>query len=76
MREPVKELVRKRVKEAVENGNGWDVQPDWYVPKRYARLTVRASRPSSGQGESRTHDTRIFSPLLYCLSYLSLSIPL
>ena len=25
----------------------------------------------SGQGESRTHDTRIFSPLLYYLSYLS-----
>ena len=25
----------------------------------------------SGQGGSRTHDTRIFSPLLYCLSYLS-----
>jgi hypothetical protein len=27
----------------------------------------------SGQGESRTHDTRIFSPLLYCLSYLSVA---
>jgi hypothetical protein len=26
---------------------------------------------TSGQGESRTHDTRIFSPLLYYLSYLS-----
>ena len=27
--------------------------------------------PTSGQGQNRTADTRIFSPLLYQLSYLA-----
>ena len=35
------------------------------------RKSLHDKRFLSGQGESRTHDTRIFSPLLYCLSYLS-----
>ena len=35
-------------------------------------VSVWKSIPS-GQGESRTHDTRIFSPLLYYLSYLSVN---
>ena len=34
--------------------------------------TLRGSH-ASGQGGRRTHDTRIFSPLLYYLSYLSLT---
>jgi hypothetical protein len=38
--------------------------------KNHYRLFALAG---SGQGESRTHDTRIFSPLLYCLSYLSVA---
>ena len=31
-------------------------------------------RPLSGQGRNRTADTRIFSPLLYQLSYLAASL--
>ena len=30
--------------------------------------------PKSGQGRDRTGDTRIFSPLLYLLSYLTLVV--
>ena len=33
------------------------------------------SMPCSGQGQNRTADTRIFSPLLYQLSYLALPTP-
>ncbi len=53
-----------------------------FTTQRPARLDYRGlegstheeSRPSaSGQGRNRTADTRIFSPLLYQLSYLALS---
>ena len=33
--------------------------------------TLIAGKPLSGQGQNRTADTRIFSPLLYQLSYLA-----
>ena len=33
--------------------------------------TIKVVTLSSGQGRNRTADTRIFSPLLYQLSYLS-----
>ncbi len=35
------------------------------------RLGNRRGRVVSGQGQNRTADTRIFSPLLYQLSYLA-----
>jgi hypothetical protein len=34
-------------------------------------LAVASTLPYSGQGGNRTPDTRIFSPLLYQLSYLA-----
>ena len=34
-------------------------------------LTLRAGEIDGGQGRNRTTDTRIFSPLLYRLSYLA-----
>ena len=38
-------------------------------------INVALSRcDESGQGRNRTGDTRIFSPLLYQLSYLALQI--
>ena len=37
----------------------------------YPRLGNRRGRVVSGQGQNRTADTRIFSPLLYQLSYLA-----
>ena len=40
-------------------------------PQLTLRLAVRYQWTPSGQGRDRTADTRIFSPLLYQLSYLS-----
>jgi hypothetical protein len=36
-----------------------------------ARLQVEIKGKNGGQGRNRTTDTRIFSPLLYQLSYLA-----
>jgi hypothetical protein len=42
------------------------------VWKRKKLRTLRSSvNPGSGQGRDRTGDTRIFSPVLYQLSYLA-----
>jgi hypothetical protein len=41
------------------------------VGKGNKKRSVLADHSLSGQGENRTPDTRIFSPVLYQLSYLS-----
>ncbi len=38
-------------------------------------VAIRIIAPSDGQGRNRTGDTRIFSPLLYQLSYLASYYP-
>ena len=44
----------------------------WGTPtKKRRRWTPLSLYESSGQGQNRTADTRIFSPLLYQLSYLA-----
>ena len=43
-------------------------------PARVPGTGARAERLMSGQGRNRTADTRIFSPLLYHLSYLARSV--
>jgi hypothetical protein len=39
-----------------------------------ARKWLISGKIESGQGQNRTADTRIFSPLLYRLSYLARSL--
>lgn len=50
-------------------------QPEWRSSsehsKKIAANWLRGDQTISGQGGNRTHDTRIFSPVLYQLSYLS-----
>ncbi len=50
---------------------GLTVQPQLTIPVEAHVHAVRNTRndPHSGQGRDRTADTRIFSPLLYQLSY-------
>ena len=42
----------------------------------YAPICPCMSQRNGGQGRNRTTDTRIFSPLLYQLSYLAKQVPL
>jgi hypothetical protein len=42
--------------------------------KRRAYNCLNSKRREYGQGQNRTADTRIFSPLLYRLSYLARSL--
>ena len=45
----------------------------YYMPTKRAHRKSARSKPLivGGQGRNRTTDTRIFSPLLYQLSYLA-----
>jgi hypothetical protein len=51
---------------------GAKASPDW-LPRPFNRCRHYALS-LDGQGQNRTADTRIFSPLLYQLSYLALCI--
>ena len=55
-----------------KSGGEWPALAPRAAGDREVRRGVRElSRLESGQGRSRTADTRIFSPLLYQLSYLA-----
>ena len=53
-------------------------EKEWAMPARECDPVTRQgphgidSRGNGGQGRNRTIDTRIFSPLLYQLSYLAM----
>ena len=63
----------KMVLPPIRRSRGKPANPRQYWPSRRQKVHWRTSGPrnSGGQGRNRTTDTRIFSPLLYQLSYLA-----
>ena len=56
----------ERVKGIEPSSSAWKAE---VLPLNYTRIYVNHSKQDGGSGRNRTADTRIFSPLLYRLSY-------
>ena len=69
----IRQLPRQKAKRLSVSREPSALLPTPYslLPTPYSPLPTPYSLLESGQGQNRTADTRIFSPLLYQLSYLA-----